>query len=397
MSKYSKAYWINLLTLFFKVGFFVLLAVAALFLALQIRWEDFRSFYSAALLVRRGGNPYDYGQLAPVLEEVTGAQSNSAYYNPPWFALLFVPLTLLPYMVAKVIWYLVNALLFGVSLELLRKAIDLKIAPVKRWGLYFVSILAFGFYCLQSGQAGIFVLFGLALVLSASQKERYSLAGLGLVMMVTKPQMTFFVLLVLAVWLLFHQPRTILWAAGWGVGLLTISSILMPAWWHFDKASFGKGIQVMQGAGAGGSLRVHSTAFDFAEYVLGVPEQFTFLFWGVMALLGGWLVYIIYRHYRKFIPLTAVSVLYTFVITPYTLQYDYVLLVVPVFWMVQQLPHVKVKFRYSVIGLLLFAFSVYFWQTWSYECYWQVIAVMLAFGLLVVGLRQAPQTEAVSG
>ena len=55
---------------------------------------DFRGYYGAALLVRHGGNPYEYAQLAPVLEEVSGFQGNNPYFYPPWYCLFFVPLTL---------------------------------------------------------------------------------------------------------------------------------------------------------------------------------------------------------------------------------------------------------------------------------------------------------------
>ena len=76
---------------------------------------DFRGYYGAATVVRLGGNPYDYRQLAPILEQITGYQGNNPYFYPPWFSLIFIPLTYLPFQVARAIWLLANLVYFGVA------------------------------------------------------------------------------------------------------------------------------------------------------------------------------------------------------------------------------------------------------------------------------------------
>ncbi|MBN2501054.1 MAG: DUF2029 domain-containing protein [Anaerolineales bacterium] len=397
MQNRSKTYWINLLTLFFKFSFWGLLIALTLFWALRSGWEDFRGYYSAAMVVVRGGNPYDYSQIAAVLEEVIGSPSNNPYFYPPWFSLLFVPFTLLSYPAARTLWFIINGALFYVSLELLYKGMQWQLASWKRWALYALSILAFASYSQRFGQAGIFVFFGLALALYAVRREILWLAGLGLIVAVTKPQATLLVVLALGIWLLLHQSKAAVWGVGWGVGLLLLSSLLIPRWWHFEWDGFGQGLSyTMSGPDQVGSERVLSTAQDFSRYVLGLPLVYQYVFWVCMGLLSACLVVYTLRKLPGVLPLVSVSTLFMLAITPYALQYDYVHLAIPVFWMLQQLPRVEVKYRYGVIGLLLFAFSVYFWQTWSYEGYWQVIAVLLAFVLLLVGMRSTRKMEAVS-
>jgi len=65
---------------------------------------DLRAYYGAALLARRGGNPYDYAQLAPVLKEISGFWGNSPYFYPPWYCIFFIPITFLPFEIARVLW-----------------------------------------------------------------------------------------------------------------------------------------------------------------------------------------------------------------------------------------------------------------------------------------------------
>jgi hypothetical protein len=281
---------------------------------------------------------------------------------------------------------------------LLYKSMQWKLAPWKRWALYMVSILAFASYSQRFGQAGTFVFFGLALMLYAIQREIHWLAGLGLVVAVTKPQATLIVVLALGIWLLRYQPRSAAWGMGWGTGLLLLSSLAIPYWWQFEWDSFGQGLSyTLAGPDQVGSERVLSTAQDFSRYVLGLPVVYQYVFWACMGILTAFLVVYTLWKLPGILPLAAVTTLFMLAITPYALQYDYVHLAIPVFWMLQQLRQMAAKYRYGVIGLLLLAFSVYFWQVWSYEGYWQVIAVVLAFGLLLVGMRAARQMEAVPG
>jgi len=85
-----------------QAAFFLSLLCFGLFAYLH-PGVDLHGYYSAALLARRGGNPYDYTQLAPVLKEISGFTGNNPYFYPPWYCLFFIPMTFLPFEIARVL------------------------------------------------------------------------------------------------------------------------------------------------------------------------------------------------------------------------------------------------------------------------------------------------------
>ena len=85
-----------------QAAFFLSLLCFGLFAYLH-PGVDLHGYYSAALLARRGGNPYDYTQLAPVLKEISGFTGNNPYFYPPWYYLFFIPMPFLPFESARVL------------------------------------------------------------------------------------------------------------------------------------------------------------------------------------------------------------------------------------------------------------------------------------------------------
>ncbi len=119
----------------FPLIFFLSLLLFAI-VAFKSPGVDFRGYYGAALLVLRGGNPYDYAQLAPVLEKISGFQGNNPYFYPPWYCLAFLPFTLIPFRWAQILWIGINLTLFYISLEWLWEILDWKIESWFRWVLF---------------------------------------------------------------------------------------------------------------------------------------------------------------------------------------------------------------------------------------------------------------------
>jgi hypothetical protein len=349
---------------------------------------DFRGYYAAATLVRRGGNPYDYAQLAPVLEDITGFAGNNPYYYPPWFCLLFVPLTFVPFQVARAVWLLVNLILFCLSLEQLREALDWRPHRWQRWGAYSVSMLMFAAYCLRSEQAGMLLLLGLALALNSIRQGHPVVAGLGLAIALTKPQATGLAILFLGLWLLVRRPRFVAWAIGWIAALTAFASLVIPSWWDVSREGLGQGLKYqLEGPGQIDSVRVNSTVYDFLSHVLHVsaPEQYlVVLLVGVVALgvtLFAW------RRLGDVAAVTSASTILTLLLTPYALQYDYVPLTVPLFWIFSQMDSLRSVIRLVVIAMLSFSFSVVVWQDWSYQGYWQLLGIFAAFSLTIASVE----------
>lgn len=352
---------------------------------------DFRGYYAAAKVVLRGGNPYEYAQLAPVLEEVTGWQGNNPYYYPPWFALFFVPLALLPFQVARGVWLVINVILFYLSLEYLREGLQWKVNGWERWLAYFTAILMFAVYCLAREQAGIVMLFGLALALKATKQDCPVLVGLGLVIASTKPQVTALAVLLVGLWLLSRKASSALWAVGWFVALALVAAIAIPRWWEFDRSGFGQGIiYQLDGPERLTSKRTYATAYHFFAYVfrMGPPKQYLAVV--AIGLLGGGLVAVVWRRLDSTCAVVSVATLFSLLITPYALQYDYVVLTISLFWILSHLGSLDLRLRAIVIVVLAASFSVQVWQQWSYQGYWQLLGI-LAASILVVKAELSPR------
>ena len=345
---------------------------------------DFRGYYAAAILVRRGGNPYDYAQLAPVLRELTGLAGNNPYYYPPWFCLLFVPLTLVPFQVARAIWLLVSLVLFAIGLEQLRQALEWRPGGWQRWGAYCVAMLMFGAYCLRSEQAGILLLLGLALSLNAIGQGRGALVGLGLAIALTKPQATGFAVLVLALWLLNRKPAYVAWGVAWVAGLTAVASLAIPSWWRVSPEGFWQGLSYrLEGPGQIESVRVNATLYDFLAHVLRLPAPSWYPVAILVAIAAVGAIVVSWRRVRDVRAVAAASTLATLLLTPYALQYDYVPLTLPLFWVFSRMASLAPPARLAVTSLLVFSFSVLVWQAWSYQGYWQLLGVFAAFAVVL--------------
>ena len=370
------------ITFLFLLAGFVLIAYAS-------GGVDFRGYYGAAVVVTRGGNPYDYTQLAPVLEEITGFAGNNPYFYPPWFSLFFIPFTLLPFQIARLIWLVLNGGLFYFGLAFLQAALEWKIDGWKKWTVYLAATLSFAAYCLRSEQVGILLFFALALGLLAIKRRQYAVAGLALVLFVTKPSVTLPAAGIIVLWLVYRQRRSLLWAAGWTAGLILLSSVVISKWWQFDRSGFGRGLAyALDGPDQIAAVRVLSTIYDFLDFVLGVGPPFHYLIATALAISGVALVLVAWRQSRYLPTTLSAALVLTFLVTPYALQYDYVVLVLPFFWIVMHLPALENTLRAMTVGLLLFSFSVLIWQQWSYQGYFQLLALAGAFALTLHGVAK---------
>lgn len=356
---------------------------------------DFRGYYGAAVVVTRGGNPYNYAELAPVLEEVTGSIGNNPYFYPPWYCLLFIPFTLLPFNIARLVWIFANLLLFYFSMELLRKYLNWPQSEPKKWALYLFAFLLFGVYCILSEQAGILMLFGLALFLYALSHQQPVLAGLGLLIFATKPQVTALVVIAVWLWLLRNQKKAAWSFAGWGIFATIVATIAIPGWWQIKIENFGLGLSyTLESVDTWDQIRLFSTAYDFLGYSLGILPPVQYI---LVALIGvGGLLIIkrtntVVRSPENWI----LSVLiFSYLLTPLALQYDYVPLCFVLYYLLRHVGEIS-KTKQWIVGLLLmFSFSVLMWQIWSYEGYLQIASFSIAFAILIFSL--SPNQDALA-
>lgn len=347
---------------------------------------DFRGYLGAALLVLRGGNPYDYAQLAPVLEEISGFQGNNPYFYPPWYCLVFLPLTFIPFRWAQILWIGINLTLFYISLEWLWEILDWKIESWFRWTIFTFANILFGYGCLVSENSGFVLLFALALTIRSIKRDQAALAGLGLILMATKPQTTIFAIIFLGLWALSQKPKIILWAMAWFTGLILITTVIFPKWWVFDMSNFGLGISYgLDGATAITGKRVAATIYDWLRYFWRFDG---WRYYGgvlLIAACGIYLMVFTWRNYYDPRYIAAAATFLTLLITPYALQYDFVPLTLAFFLIVKCLPNLKRQTALVIAGLFLITIIVQFFAQLQYQAYWIVLCMAGAFYLAIKG------------
>jgi len=274
--------------------------------------------------------------------------------------------------------------LFYLSLEWLWETIEWHIESWFRWVVFTFAGILFGYACLVSENSGFILLFGLALTLRGIHRDRSLLTGLGLILLLTKPQATLLMVLCLALWLLRRKPTALAWAASWVLGLLTVATLAIPRWWQFDTSNFGQGLtQALNGPGVVTGTRLAATVYDWLKYTYGIQGIARWTIASLFWLAGGALVYFTWKRHPDPVYLTAASLILTLLVTPYALQYDYVPLSLPFLLTLKHLPDLGSRKRVAVIAPLVASTILLFLAKFQYQSMWILLFVSIAFAISV--------------
>jgi len=185
--------------------------------------NDFRHMYVASCLLREGGNFYDAEALrAEAVRQ--GVERLNPYVYPPLLAILLLPLSLLPFQAAGILWWLVNiALALGAFLLLG----DLMETQKKPWNWVLVAFLMATSEpltrSLTAGQLNLLLLFLLTLCLYLLERDR-PIAG-GVILGLAAALKVFPALLIAM--LFWRRKFRAGWAAlGTAAGLTLLSTII---------------------------------------------------------------------------------------------------------------------------------------------------------------------------
>ncbi|MCU1304421.1 MAG: hypothetical protein JWQ87_4705 [Candidatus Sulfotelmatobacter sp.] len=169
-------------------------------------YPDFTVFYTAATILRQGqGNHlYDPQLQYAVQESFTGhiafRRGALPFIHPPFEATIFMPLSLLPYPQAFLVWGLLNiCALFGIALLLRRSVEMLRLVPAWKFvlaSLAFFPVLA----CLLEGQDSILMLLLCVLGFNALKQKADLRAGCWLALATFKFQFIVPLVLLLVIW-----------------------------------------------------------------------------------------------------------------------------------------------------------------------------------------------------
>jgi hypothetical protein len=198
-------------------------------------YPDFTIFYSAGKMVRAGmaASLYDertefqtQRQFAP---DVSIRHGSLPYNHPPFEALLFVPLTFLPYFPAYLVWNALSLGLLSLALGRLRPHIPwLGNAPLVVWILCAVAFFPI-FICLLQGQDMLLFFFLLAMTYVCLEEGSDFMAGCWLGMGIFRPHLV----LPLAIILLFSRRLKAVAGIACSALVLVAISIAVVGWHVF--------------------------------------------------------------------------------------------------------------------------------------------------------------------
>jgi hypothetical protein len=144
---------------------------------------DFTVFYTAAKMLREGQAAQLYDSRAQLAVQAEFARNSDIrrgplpYIHPPFEALFFLPLTLLPYSLAFAAWNVTNlAMLLGVAMLLKKSLLSLQGTPV--WQMVLLCLAFFPVFAnFHQGQDAILLLLVVALSFRALDRDADFLAG----------------------------------------------------------------------------------------------------------------------------------------------------------------------------------------------------------------------------
>ncbi len=291
--------------------------------------NDFFTFWLAGHLVSQGGSPYDTSAwMAGYHQYDVNVIANPTFLYPLPLAMLLVPLGLLPFHTAYIAWVTLLQLFILISLAgllLLQKSTRVR---------FFIIPLLAGLFLfrptiLTLTQGQIIGIFLLVLVGAAAcfEKGKWGWGGLLLGLLVLKPNLGIFIILLTGLWLITQKHWKAVIGTVSSTVLLLIGGLIYGPGWLGEYLNVG-GTKLAQTFGAS------PTIWGLSALVCRVEM-------GCASLLGGSLVlllvvlsiWIIIRN-RALSPLKIFGwvVTVTLLIAPYTWTYDQLLLLLPIIW-----------------------------------------------------------------
>ena len=312
-----------------------MLVALAYFLPLPVSYyQDFSVMYFTNSARLHGIPIYAYpAQLAFVRPQTPAGFEFLPYPYPPWYALATLFTALLPIQAAARLWFFANLGMFALAAWWLTPhwKMPWRILAIPAAIMF---IPAFGL--LVVGQYSAPVLLGAAVFIFAARAGRSFWMAAGLLLLTCKPHIGFLLFMAGFGWLLLQKtpaPRRAIWYTLLGGVLLAALGFLAdPAWplTYLQSLARYRDLPGVETCGLCASLPVMLIRLVTGQSSLLLAAGLS----AGLALLAGWLLFARYRIYMKEAGfLMAVAAVLTLLIDPYLLNYDYVLLLVPLFWL----------------------------------------------------------------
>lgn len=187
--------------------------------------SDFFGLWAGGRAVLLGLNPYDTGVWAD-LHAQSGSTWLEPFFYPPFTALVFAPVSLLPVRLAAVAWLTLSEAMVVAALFLAQRGLNWRSRPEDGLVLA-VGVLLFRpmILTLSSGQLSALLLLIASTAFYALRRDRPFLAGALLGLLIIKPQVAGVVLPLALVWLVRRrQGRAV-------TGLFATNAVGLAASW----------------------------------------------------------------------------------------------------------------------------------------------------------------------
>lgn len=294
-------------------------------------YQDFSVMYFSDKALLNGIPLYDYPAQLEWARALTRPDFEfHPYPYPPWYALATLPIALLPMAAAARMWFLLNLTMIGAAAWLLTPHWR---APFRLFGILAAVMFIPAFGLLIVGQYSAPVLLGIALFLWAARRESPWGLAAGLGLMTFKPHIGLFLALAGFGWLVFRYREAFARRAIWLTGLLAVFlaavGLLADARWpltYLDSLLRYREIPGVQSCGLCASFSV-----GLARLVTGQPDTGQAAILSILLGLG--LLGLFTWRFRARLAgaplLMSLAVVFTLLVNPYLLNYDYILLLAP--------------------------------------------------------------------
>lgn len=291
---------------------------------------DFQVIYHVDMGLLRGIPIYDRAGQVNMIAQLANVQPEQVFVlpfpYPPWYALTTLWLALLPIETAAHLWFGFNLLMLFASIWLMTD----NWKPRKRLAafpitLFFLPVLG----SLFVGQYGFPVLLGAALFGYAIRNQKIGLTALAAALLTFKPHLGTLILLAGLVHLfLLHNEfgrRALIAVIITGLLLFAVGFLASPLWPldYFHSLTGFKDVSQCH--------ECNSLSMELASLINGGFSQAVWFAIGLLVLLVVWLILQRKKLSMEATWLVSTAVIITLLISPYLQNYDYILLLVPLF------------------------------------------------------------------
>lgn len=352
---------------------------------------DFPAFFNAGRIARtEPSRLYDPGlqrlMFSDVAPEIDPALVPYYAYSP-FFSLLFVPLSILPYMLAFAAWAFLCIVMPLVGLKFVWTTTDLPPEHFKHVAIFSLCFLPFYAWTLFMGQTTAFAFFALSLAIYLERTDRPFFSGLALSLLLYKPPL---VLVVFPMLLVTRRFKAVAGFAGGGFALGLISLALigpsgLPAYIAMMR-SFANKKQ-----GLAGLTNIEVDAYSFFVNLTGGQMRLSTILWALLfAIVGYWMIKT-WRQNPELAWITAIT--WTCTLNYYLLLYDASLIILPVVLLIAIQGGVSNILRWLLVALFVVPwFHGPMSRAWGFQ---PMTVMLIALGCYQLYVLTRRQTESV--